>query len=1615
MLLVSKKVNLTVWDQNQPPTLNQINDETVNENEELEIIVSANDPENDTLEFTADLGAIAFLGATFTGNTLKWKVPFNAVVHPDTTKDYQVTINVSDKSGGEDSQTVTITVNDVNQEPQIARLDDTAIDEGVTLRIILNVRDGDKDTPTFSVTPTLNGAGFNGNVYTWPVPFNRVNPPETQEIIQFTFTADDGFGGTAQEVTTIIVRDVNANPVVSISPSIVQPVAEGSAVPEISVSATDSDGDTITISGYLGEAGKLGATFVNGKFNWTPPLNSVNSPLVAQDFKITFTAFDSRGGAGTADVVITVIDRDSSADGNNPPAIALTPVKYAYTIDEGDTVSFTASASDLDTGDTVELSAIALPQHLGATFNQNTGLFEWTPPYTTVEKPAVGNSYTVTLLAKDNHGDIDTEVVIITVSDVNPPPTLFPIGDKIIKEGKALSFKLFASDPDGDAFTFSMSGDTLPGTPTLDAITGDFTWTPPYSTVVSPATTKDFVVTFKVSDANRSSSETITITVLDANQPPELPADVSNKVANEGTTLTIDVGAATDPENDTLSFSADLGSTKNNGATFNTSTGVFEWNIPYTVVNAPAVSINFDVTFTVRDSHNNSDTETITITVNDVTAAPALSPVGNQTAKEGIELKIDLSITNPDIHVLTYTATGTLMSMGATINASTGLFKWTPPFNAVTAPNQTQDYSVTLGVSDTRGADSETITITVENTNRRPILDPVIDRGVYEGDLLSIPVSAQDPDTGDTITISATLGDTQALGATFTNNTFAWTPPNNTVTPAEKQKDFTVAFTATDDYTATDSKTITITVVHVNVPPVLNAIGNKNVNEDTLLEITLSATDDDSDSLTYSTTPFFGATITGNVFRVTPPFNAVNPPDTSKDYAVTITVDDGNGGKDSETITITVQNGNVPPVLAPIGNKTVKEMETLRITAHATDNDADALSYSADLSQIPGATFGNQVLEWKPSYTMVTPAEVTKDFTVIITVSDGNGGSDSETITITVEHVNAPPILTPIGLQTVTKGQTLTINVSATDVDNDTLEYSANLGDTGSLGATFTGNTLQWTPPDHTVTAPTKYKIYQVSFSVSDGKLTNSQPVTIKVVNVNSPPVLTVGDKSVTEGTTLVIVPTAIDADNDTLTFSANLGAAGTAGATFNPNIPELRWTPAYNTVTLAEGSKDFTVTLTADDGNGGTDTDDVTIKVSNGNPVPTLASIGDKTIAEGQLLQIQLSANDPENDTLTFSAAGKPMQLGATINANTGLFEWTPSADVVNEQVAVGQSFTITFAVDDGRGGSDSETITITVTNTNLPPTMTKIGNKTISEGERLTITISATDPEGDTLTFSAPLGNIATLGATFVGQTFDWMPPSNAVTLAEKTKDFMVTFTVDDGNGNTDGELVIITVLDVIPPDVNLPPVLDTIGKRSIYEGETVTITLSASDPNNDQLTYHALAFSTGPTKTGATFNPQTRTLTWTPPENLIRPPLVGQSYTYMFLVFDGRGGSDNERVDIQVLDSSLHPAPSGELIPPKSALWQNYPNPFNPDTWLPFWLAKDASVTLKIYNCKSKAVRTINLGTKKAGVYISKDRAVYWDGKTDAGEEVVSGVYFYTIRAGKFVATRKMIVVR
>jgi hypothetical protein len=111
----------------------------------------------------------------------------------------------------------------------------------------------------------------------------------------------------------------------------------------------------------------------------------------------------------------------------------------------------------------------------------------------------------------------------------------------------------------------------------------------------------------------------------------------------------------------------------------------------------------------------------------------------------------------------------------------------------------------------------------------------------------------------------------------------------------------------------------------------------------------------------------------------------------------------------------------------------------------------------------------------------------------------------------------------------------------------------------------------------------------------------------------------------------------------------------------------------------------------------------------------------------------------------------------------------------------------------------------------------------------------------------------------------------------------------------------------------------------------------------------------------------------------------------------------------------DFLLKPGCCGEEEKDAFELLESYPNPSNPETWMPYKLPEDAEVTIRIYSATGQLVRTLNLGRQTAGTYLDKNKAAYWDGRNDEGSKVASGVYFYTLQAGKYTATRKMMLLK
>jgi len=132
------------------------------------------------------------------------------------------------------------------------------------------------------------------------------------------------------------------------------------------------------------------------------------------------------------------------------------------------------------------------------------------------------------------------------------------------------------------------------------------------------------------------------------------------------------------------------------------------------------------------------------------------------------------------------------------------------------------------------------------------------------------------------------------------------------------------------------------------------------------------------------------------------------------------------------------------------------------------------------------------------------------------------------------------------------------------------------------------------------------------------------------------------------------------------------------------------------------------------------------------------------------------------------------------------------------------------------------------------------------------------------------------------------------------------------------------------------------------------------------------------------------------------------AGKTYFYYLEDIDIAG----EKCKSRIIKAVVPPA---RFVPGAFRLLQNYPNPFNPETWIPYQLAKNAFVTIRIYNVFGELINTLSLGEKEAGFYINKDEAAYWDGMTGVSEPIASGVYFYNVKAGEFSATRRMLIIK
>ena len=1158
-----------------------------------------------------------------------------------------------------------------------------------------------------------------------------------------SLAATDGVATDSRTVTWTIT-DANRPPTLT-DPG-PQSHAEGDTV-SLQLAASDLDGDALTFSA----AGLPGGLLIDAA---TGLVGGTVSYTAAGVSSVTLAATD---GVATDSRTVTW----TITDANRPPTLT-DPGPQSHA--EGDTVSLQLAASDLD-GDALTFSAAGLPG--GLSIDAATGLVGGTVSYT------AAGTHSVALSATDGTAT-DSRTVTWTVTDTNRAPTLTDPGPQSHAEGDTVSLQLAASDLDGDALTFSAAG--LPGGLLIDAATGLVGGTVSYTAVGA------YSVSLAATDGVATDSRTVTWTITDANRPPTL-TDPGPQSHAEGDTVSLQL-AASDLDGDALTFSA---AGLPGGLLIDAATGLVGGTVSYTAVGAYSVSL-------AATDGVATDSRTVTWTITDANRPPTLTDPGPQSHAEGDTVSLQLAASDLDGDALTFSAAG--LPGGLSIDAATGLVGGTVSYTAAGT------HSVALSATDGTATDSRTVTWTVTDTNRAPTLTDPGPQSHAEGDTVSLQLAASDLD-GDALTFSAAglpggLSIDAATG--LVGGTVSYTAVGA----------YSVSLAATDGV-ATDSRTVTWTITDANRPPTLTDPGPQSHAEGDTVSLQLAASDLDGDALTFSAAGLpSGLTVGAATGLVggTVSYTAAGT------HSVALSATDGTA-TDSRTVTWTVTDTNRPPAVTHPGNdRTDAESELIALQIVATDPDGDALTFAAT-NLPPGLTLDptTGLISGTVAYT----ASAGSPYATTVTVTDSRGASVTASCVWTVTDTNQPPTLTDPGPQGHAEGDTVSVQLAATDPDGDAFSFSATPLPSGfSLDATtgVISGTLSY--------AAAAASPYTVTVTVDDGAQSTSQTFTWSVNDVNrGPAISSPAAQAHAEADLVSLQLAATDADGDPLTYSAtNLPS----GLSINPTTGLISGTLSYTAATVSP----YSGTVTVDDG-ALSATQPFTWAVSDTNGSPTLAPLAAQAHAEADTVWVQLAATDPDGDALTFAATNLP--LGLSLDATTGLISGT-----LSYTAAAASPYSVTVTVDDGLL-STSESFTWTVSDTNRAPSLTPPPVQAHTEADTVSVQLAATDADADAFSFSAtPLPSGLSLDATtgVISGTLSYT--------AGAASPYSVTVTVDDGAGSTSQTFTWSV------DNVNRGPAISSPAAQAHAEADPVSVQLAATDPDGDTLTYSATNLPSG-----------------------------------------------------------------------------------------------------------------------------------------------------------------------
>ena len=1367
-------IDIVVTSTNDEPVTFAIPTQEVAEDGSVDIDVTslAQDADGDQLRATtatAENGSVRVNG----DGTLTY------MPDPDFSGSDTITYTIDDGRGGTATGTVSVQVREVNDAPEIAgeRGGSTQEDGAITgIDVLSGATDADGDTLTVTNARADNGSvsiAADGTLdYVPDADFNGTDT--------VTYTISDGRGGTVTGTVTIEVDAVNDAPDAGAGQTL--NVAEDGRIAAINVlaNATDVDGDRLFVNDATAPNGTV---IVNrdGTLDYVPDADFSGTDT------ITYTIDDGNGGIATGTLTVNVTPINDAPDAGTPAS--------EFVAEDGTVsgIDVLGAASDPD-GDVLTVTAASAGN--GTVTIAADGTLSYTPDAN------YNGSDTITYTVSDGRGGTDTGTVAVNVGGENDAPDAgAPLSRNVAEDGQITRIDVLAgaTDVDGDALSV-LTATAINGTVTINA-DGTLDYTPD----------ADFngadTITYTIDDGRGGSAMgTVSIDVAAVNDAPDAGTLGGRTVLEDQTLAGIDVlSAASDVEGDTLTVSA---ATATNGTVTINADGTLDYTPDANFNGADAI------TYTIDDGNGGITVATLDITVTRENDAPETgNPVGVTGTEDRIVTGIDVLSSASDADGDDLTVLAATASNGTVAINADGTLNYTPDadFNGT----DTITYTIDDGMG---GTATGTVTVTIDAVNDAPnagtpqTLTIDEDTGASNIDVLS---SASDVE-GDALTVTSASADhgTVTVNADGTVN---YTPD------ADFNGTDAITYTIDDGNGGTTVGTLAVEVVPTNDAPG-GGTGTVNGTEDVTIsniDVLSGVSDPDGDPLTVTAASADNGTVTINADGT---LNYTPNADFNGADTITYTIDDGNGGTATGTVEVNVAAVNDAPDAGAIPPQTVDEDGTiagLDLTAGASDVEGDAVT-------LIGATAANGTVQINPDGTVnYTPlADFNGDDTITYTLSDGNGGTTTATVAVTVNPVNdAPTSGRPLSRTVDEDGAIASIDVlqRANDVEGDTITVTAANANNGTVTINADG-TLGYTPDADFNGADT------ITYTLDDGNggtATGRVEVTVNDVNdapdAGAPTPIAVDEDETTPG--IDVLSTATDVDGDMLTVTFASAVNGTVTIAANGTLsytPDAGYTGAD------------TITYTIEDGNGGSSTGTLAVDVTNVNDAPVAADFVFASTDEDtrvQNIDVLSGATDEEGDALTVTFA---TAWNGTVSINAdGTLNYTPNADFNGTD-------SIEYTISDGNGGTDTGMVAVTVNAVNDAPDAGAPEARSIGEdGEYRNIDVLgvATDADGDALTVTAARADNGTVTINADG-TLNYRPH------ADYNGTDTITYTIDDGNGGTATGTFTMNVQaindapDGTPPQTQITdedaPIagIDVLTGASDAEGDTITVRQASSD---------------------------------------------------------------------------------------------------------------------------------------------------------------------------------------